>query len=336
MEFIAPELGLPVVVGDRIDCIALAFLREARTLPTLRERLSSVRDAFRAARYERSALRAVTAMTVVGEADARFLKRLAPGRRVHVVPNGCVLGAPPDPSTKTPEPTLIFSGVFGFRPNVVAAQFFARHVFPSVRRRVPMARFIIAGRGTNPDIVSLGALPGVEVRSDVPDMGELLATAWVAVAPMRSGGGIKNKVLEAWAVGTPVVMSSLAANGLTPGYDRGCLVADQPRALVDAVVRLLTDPDERRRRGQAGFEFVRDQHTWGRAADQMTALLRGALAPSGLDSPRGPSGLADDAGHDGAPGQVHSPLAPSGLAEPGEARPGSSEAGGRAVGASLR
>jgi len=99
------------------------------------------------------------------------------------------------------------------------------------------------------------------------------------VAPMRSGAGIKNKVLEAWAAGKPVVMTSLAGNGLRLDMDARALVADEPAAIAALVVRLLRDEEERRRLGAAGYALAAREHSWGDAARRLSRLL--AMAGGG-------------------------------------------------------
>src|SRR4029078_3989681 len=118
-----------------------------------------------------------------------------------------------------------------------------------VRARKPLARFVIAGRAPTPEVTALAAVPGVEGLGAVPDMAASLGRAWVAVAPMRSGAGIKNKVLEAWAAGTPVVMTQMAATGSSLDRDAQRLFGAQPEELAALIVALLDDSAERWRQG---------------------------------------------------------------------------------------
>lgn len=104
-------------------------------------------------------------------------------------------------------------------------------------------------------------------------MVDALASAWVAVAPMRSGAGIKNKILEAWAVGTPVVMTRLAANGLSVRAPLDGLIGDTPDVLARLVGDLLADAGERSRLGIASRETARQDHAWSVAGDRLDALL---------------------------------------------------------------
>jgi hypothetical protein len=275
IEFLAPDLDVPAVLGDRIDCATLAQMRDFRTGSAVDGRWYSFKQALKASAYERKIVRHLAATTVVGEADARVLRWISRRNTVHLVPNGTALRAPPSLSSEAARPSIIFGGTLGYRPNADAARFFATDVLPMVQARIPEARFIIAGWGGPPDVLSLGELPGIEIRSDVPDMGVELEAAWVSVAPMRFGGGMQNKVLEAWAAGKPVVMTTVAAKGLGAHLETGSLIADRPEGLAEAVAHLLSEPAERLRLGEAGYDLVRKQYTWTGAAQTVTDLLGG-------------------------------------------------------------
>jgi polysaccharide biosynthesis protein PslH len=122
----------------------------------------------------------------------------------------------------------------------------------------------------------------VEVTGPVPDMGDCLREATVAVTPMRSGSGIQNKVLEAMAVGTPVVSTSIANRGVNgvPGQD--LLVHDDPEGFAQAVERLLSDAALRERLARAGRACVERNFRWERHAERLEHLYSATVpSPSG-------------------------------------------------------
>ncbi len=284
-EFLAiDDPAFPPAVGDRIDCAALAGWRNAKSQPALRDRWHALQAAWQAAWYERKAVRALDATTVVGSEDARVMRAISGRRTVHPVPTGVDTSIPPAP--EGPRPAVIFTGVMSYQPNVDAALYFANAVWPRVRAAVPDARFLVAGREPSPAVQALAQLPGVEIRADVPAMGPVLDEAWIAVAPMRSGSGIKNKVLEAWARERPVVMTRLAVNGLAMDDRMGALVADAPSTMADLVAALLTDEHQRRYWGGLGRELVLRHHTWRQAADRISALLSAASNAATPGAPR--------------------------------------------------
>jgi len=156
----------PPAVADRIDCLALISWRSLCEGREWRSRFLALRDAIEYGRDERQIVRQLTATVVVGEDDARALRRLGGRDTVHVVPNGVAL---PTVSVKRedPTPTVIFSGVMAYPPNIDAVRWFAQTVWPLVRARKPLARFVIAGRAPTPEVTALAAVPGVEVLGAV-------------------------------------------------------------------------------------------------------------------------------------------------------------------------
>lgn len=265
--------GFPPAVADLIDCNALEVWRAMRTAPGWRARLYWLRELLTSIRYARRGFRAFAATICVGETDAAWLRRMG-GTRVHVVPNGVTLpeSAPPE----SDEPVLSFTGTLDYHPNVDAALFAARVVFPHVRAALPEARLLIAGRRPVPEVEELAALPGVEVVADVADMRAVLARTRVGLAPMRAGSGIKNKVLEAWACARPVVMTPVAANGLSLPEGHASLVRDGPEALAEVAVGLLREPGRAAALGDAARAHVATAFSWARQAERLGRILRAA------------------------------------------------------------
>ncbi len=261
----------PPAVLDLIDCNALEFWRAARTTRGLRARAYWLRQIASAVICARRGFRAFAATVCVGETDAAWLRRM--GGLVHVVPNGVSM---PEPLPATTAPVLGFTGSLDYHPNIDAARFAARAVFPLVRAAVPGARLLIAGRRPVVAVRALGALPGVEVVADPAEMGDVLARMMVALAPMRAGSGIKNKVLEAWAGARPVVMSRIAANGLTLPAGHAPLVGDGAAKQAEAAIALLREPARASALGNAARDHVAAHFSWRQQAARLDALLRQA------------------------------------------------------------
>ena len=260
-------------VLDFIDSMTLTHLRSARHARALPDRLRHVRDALANARAERRLVREAAASLVAGPTDAAVLRRLAGRDSVHVIPNGVDLPPPAAPGSRSADPSVIFTGVLGFPPNVDAAVWFAREVLPRIRQLHPNARFVGAGRRPSAEVLALGALPGVSIEADVADMTACLRRAWVAVAPMRRGAGVKNKVLEAWAAGLPVVMTPIATNGLTLDAEASGLVGRDAGELASRIAQLFAAPEDLDRRGRAARDLAERQHAWSKVGDALLAVL---------------------------------------------------------------
>lgn len=262
--------GGVAAVLDMIDCNPLEFGRAAWA-GRGRDRIWNLREGLVAAVHARRAVRGFGATVCVGGADAAWTARLA-GRAVHAVPNGVAL--PRSAVSENPCATVIFSGTLDYAPNTDAVAFMAAEIWPRIRAVLPAARWVVAGRRPAAAIRTLNGHNGIEVRADIADMAAELQSAWVAIAPMRTGVGLKNKVLEAWASARPVVLTPLAMNGLVLPPGHAGLVQTGAAGLAETVVALLQDSVARRRLGAAAQTMVAGDFTWESAGDRLDALLR--------------------------------------------------------------
>ena len=264
-----PAATIPAVM-DMIDCNPLEFWRTALHPGDARTRLRAVRELPVSLRWARRAVRGFIGTACVGADDAAWMARIG-GRPVPVIPNGVDL---PAPGTPDAAPTAAFVGSLGYPPNADAVAFLAGAVWPRVRAAVPGARLLVAGRGPGPGILAVDGRDGVQVLPDVPDMGAVLGRAWVGLAPMRTGVGLKNKVLETWAAGRPCVLTPLAANGLALPPGHADLVAADADGLAAAAAALLRDRAACLQRGATARDWVAARFSWAGAAAAMDALLR--------------------------------------------------------------
>ena len=161
------------------------------------------------------------------------------------------------------EPILLYVGGMDWYPNRDAAEFFARDIFPAIRERVKGACFVVAGRNPPAEITRrLSRLPGVELTGTVEDMRKVIATAAVCVVPLRIGSGTRLKILEAAAMGKPVVATHLGAEGLAfvPGSE--ILLADAPDEFSRRVLELLNDEARRTEIGAAARRRVESSYSF--------------------------------------------------------------------------
>jgi glycosyltransferase involved in cell wall biosynthesis len=145
-----------------------------------------------------------------------------------------------------------------------AGEWFLANVWPRVREKVPDARFDIFGFNPTPRVRKLAEAPGVNLEPDLPDLRDAVRRRQVVVLPFVSGGGIKNKLLEAAALGMPIVCTPNALSG-TKGKP-GVRVAHGSQEWTDALVTLWGDPEARRTLGADAREWVTRNHTWDSAA----------------------------------------------------------------------
>ena len=226
--------------------------------------------------YERAYRSLVDRVWVVTPADARAFRWVAGPQAVDVVPNGVDADYyRPADEDQVPN-SCVFWGRLDFGPNVQAVEWFCRRVWPRVRRAVPDARFHIYGFQPTPAVRALGGKDGVEVTPDLPDIRTAVRRHPVVVLPFVSGGGIKNKVLEAAAMGMPVVCSRRVLVGLTGTPPFGG--TGGPGAWAARLTALWRDRAGRQELGAAARDWVVRHHTWDAAAATAARGLAETLA----------------------------------------------------------
>ncbi len=239
-------------------------------------------DAFLPAIWERFGL-----LQVFCEADAAAVRRLAPAlaAKIRVNPYGMILPAPCDPAREEPG-TVLFSGTFAHLPNRDAARWLAAEIMPAIRARHPQARLRVVGSAPPAEILDLAG-DGVEVIADAPSMEPHLQAAAVVVAPVRSGGGMRMKVLEAMARQKAVVTTGLGAEGFASLEPKLPLVlADDAAGIASGIAALLEDDGERRQLGRRAREFAQRYHSpaaWAARLEAVYAEAADAAAPAGRD-----------------------------------------------------
>lgn len=252
----------------------LAFRRsETETNPVRKAYLRL--EASKLAQWERAMLERFDVHMAVCAEDRERLLAIHPSAHIHLVENGVDThyfrpgDAPEQPMT------VIYTGSLNWEPNAAAARFFARNVWPQVRRRCPDARLHIAGREPPQDVVQLGrAGSGIAVFPSPDDIRPLMRQASVYVCPIREGAGTRLKILDAMAMGKAVVSTGIGCEGLRVRSGRDVLIADGPEEMAGSVCRLLVDETQREQLGRSARELVEREYAWERIGRQLEDAYR--------------------------------------------------------------
>ena len=245
---LAPPLNALPLVVDLVDVDSAKWLAFGEDAAFPRSWVFT-REAKYLSAFERRAVSAASAVTVVNDRERDVLQRLCPGAVIHVVPNGVDLEGLTPPGPPSDEERVVFSAVFDYTPNADGAVWFARHVWPLVRAARPHALLTLAGSSPTRAVRQLAANDGsIEVTGSVPDMRPYLWRSAVAVAPIFRARGVQNKVLEAVAAGLPAVVTDAVRAGLPNELSPACRVADNPGQFAAAVTELLSWTPEARQR----------------------------------------------------------------------------------------
>ncbi|MDT8304977.1 MAG: glycosyltransferase [Anaerolineae bacterium] len=255
-----------------------------RHAPALRQRMRHGLTWAKYRYYLRRLLHDYALCTVVSGEEQQLLARAVPDfQRVAVIPN-CIEVASYRPFARDPQPnTLIFTGSLTYAPNYEAMRWFVAKVLPLVRAAILDVRLTITG---DPGNRALPLADGVTLTGFVPDVRPLVAGAWASLAPIHQGGGTRLKILEAMALGTPVVATSKGAEGLDVTDGEHLLLGDSAEAFAGAVIRLLQDQGLRAQLAKRAQVLVGERYDWAKSMPQLLALLDGVARKRTVETVR--------------------------------------------------
>lgn len=223
----------------------------------------------------RALLERGAAMTVVSDRERQNILKFAPtGALVEVVPNGVDTAANrPNPDAQPEPSTLVYTGAVTYSANLDAVSYFVRDVWPLLRARVPEAHFTVTGGTGRVDVSALAAQPGVRFTGYVADITPVLQKSWALVVPLREGGGTRLKILEAMALGVPVISTTKGAEGLNLRPEEHILLADQPAQMADKIRALFDNPAQRTALAARARALVEREYDWSVISRQLLKVI---------------------------------------------------------------
>jgi glycosyltransferase involved in cell wall biosynthesis len=221
--------------------------------------------------YLSQLLKSFQAVTVVSEPEQKLIaETFSHVKNIQVVPNCMNIDDYKDIHVETKPNTLIFAGSFRYHANYEAMVWFIRDVFPLILEQVPDVQLIITGDHAD---LPLPSNRNVTLAGYVDDIKGLIASSTVALAPLWSGGGTRLKILEAMAIGTPVVATTKGAEGLDAQIGEHLFVADTPDEFTKYVIKLLSDQGLRQTMANNARRLVREKYDWAGVLPGLTNLL---------------------------------------------------------------
>ncbi len=222
--------------------------------------------------YERKISRRAALQVVCGPDDAVFVRsRIRQRTPVEVVGNGVDLTFfHPDSVDVAPatQPTVLFCGAMDYSPNVDALRFWFSGIHERVLAQIPDLKVLIVGKSPTPEVQGYAERTGVTVTGTVPDVRPYYRKAWAQIVPLRIGGGTRLKIPESMAMGTPVISTTIGAQGLNLTHGQDILLADDVPTFADETVRLLSDHFLRQSVAEAGLTVVQNRFSWERIGQQ--------------------------------------------------------------------
>jgi polysaccharide biosynthesis protein PslH len=282
LAFVSPRSrAKKVLVMHNVE--SLRFARELKFARGAR-RLALLFDHVLFKSWEEKSVREFDGILAVSTSELAWIKQHAPAATVDLVPNGVdcnffsVAGEPPT------NRSIVFTALMNYPPNIDAAFWFCNEILPTIHSKHPEVSFKIVGDKPDPTVLALGRRKGVYVTGRVPDIRPYLADSLALVVPLRSGAGTRLKILEAMAMGRPVVSTNQGAEGLEVTDGVNILLADTPDEFAKHIFALIANPQLGKRLGTAGRNLVETKYEWSVCLNNLNSfyetLLGNSPAPS--------------------------------------------------------
>jgi polysaccharide biosynthesis protein PslH len=288
MQLLPMDIALPIVLVEHNIEYSLDLQRMFLSRSS-EEFLSSWREYYSTFLWERTYWRRATKVVTLSAEDKTTIMRVEPKVDVQMIPNGIdhepnifklhSAGRWDTPVSRKyldtrdgKYPSVLFVCNFAYEPNVDAALYFSNSIFPLILNRVPNSVLFLVGNSPPPQVFALmnsnkNISPHIKVTGYVESLTPFYNAAEVVVCPLRIGGGIKVKILEALKAGKAIVSTSIGAQGLNLNNQALC-ICDKVSDFANNVIRLLVNPHERYLQEQEALRFGRTFPTWKQIAEQ--------------------------------------------------------------------
>jgi sugar transferase (PEP-CTERM/EpsH1 system associated) len=170
-------------------------------------------------------------------------------------------------------PVIVFTGAMNYFANVDGVVWFAKEILPLIKKEIPEIRFYIVGSNPTRQVLSLSSNNGVTVTGYVPDTREYLNKATVVVVPLRIARGIQNKILEAMAMGIPVVATPQAFEGIDANPDRDLILGENAEKIAEEVIQLIKKVALRKSLGDNARRIIEQNYCWSKSLGKLDNIL---------------------------------------------------------------
>ncbi|QNE39700.1 glycosyltransferase [Hymenobacter sp. NBH84] len=280
-EYLRPHHQQWPCTLDYMDVFSAGVARRAARAPRWQRPVLQL-EAQRLRRYEALVFDWFRAHSIISDQDRQLIDH--PQRQqIRVVLNG-IDTTYFQPTEAPKEYELLFCGNMAYPPNIDAAVFLAEEILPLVRQQHPHARLLIAGTTPTARVQTL-ATEGVTISGWLPDIRTAYASARVFVAPMRTGTGLQNKLLEAMAMRLPCVTTTLANAALRGTPDEQVLIGDTAITLATHIIKLLSYPTAAATLAEQGLQFVSTHYNWSASTTRLEEIMHLHTAADVVTSP---------------------------------------------------
>jgi len=268
-----------------VDAMSMLFYRAMNRENSILKKLYLYAQYKKMKKYENEMMPKFQETILVSPKDREWLikNNINKELKISVIPYGVDPNYFSPMDVKEDYPSIIFRGIMNFQPNVDAAVYFAKHIFPLVVKEIHNVKYYIVGKNPTGEIKKLGKINQLIIIDDSSeDLRPFMAKSTVNICPMLSGSGLKIKILEAMAMAKPTVATSIAIEGIPDVIDgENILIADTPEEFAEKVILLIKDESLRKKIGENAREFVMKNYTWQKSAEKFENIYKEAISKYG-------------------------------------------------------
>jgi polysaccharide biosynthesis protein PslH len=255
---------------DIMDALSIGMERRSKNSNFI-AKILFLEEANRLKKYERQILNYFEKAFIISEQDKNYL--LHPKEKeIIVLPNGVSEKFYDCKLIFDKKYDLVFTGNMSYSPNIEASNFIIKKLYPELKKIFPELKILISG--SNPSSkISRNFSSNIEISGWVDDIRESYLKSHIFIAPMFSGTGMQNKILEAMSLGIPCITSSLANNAILAENKKNILIADNLEQMIDAIIQLKSNPKFYHQISEEGKEFILKNYTWNAVNKLLTKNL---------------------------------------------------------------
>lgn len=283
--FLDEHKDIPLSIDrSRVD-LQFQLQQAAYNAPSLKDKLLAWENIPKLWLFEKRIAKRAQMQVLCGPDDEVFVRRHI-SRKVplKVVANGVDLEffkSSVLDDTPAAQPTMLFCGAMDYTPNVDALRWYFAEIHDAVMEQIPNLQVLIVGKSPLPEVIAYGRRKGVMITGSVPDVRPYYRKAWLQMVPLRIGGGTRLKIVESLAIGTPVVSTTIGAQGLDLKHGSNILLADAAKDFATEIVRCMQSSPLRQHLRQAGIQTARERFSWRTIGGRLSAAYRQRFAPQG-------------------------------------------------------
>jgi glycosyltransferase involved in cell wall biosynthesis len=278
-QYVPEGLQCPVVL-DNHNVEWLIIRRFASTSMPIHQRFFASIEWRKLRKYEICACRRADLVITVTENDRNILiANGVPAWKVVSLPIGVHVSSLQPVELARSDRKITTFGTMSWPPNVDSVVYFARMIYPRIKRCIPGVQFNVIGKNPPSKVLSLARKDfSIKVLGYVEELCSAVIGTAAFVVPLRIGSGMRVKILDAMAMGLPVVTTSIGCEGIDLKPGEHALVVDSPSEFAEAVVYLIQNYEARVRLGKSGRAFVEQHHSWPSILEQLDRSIYNLVA----------------------------------------------------------